>query len=499
MKLSCLSPLSRQPKANRQRHPWSFILRLSRLTSHVLLLTLLFVLLALAFAGPAFSQQTWWRTYGGTVGDWGESVQQTTDGGYIVAGVTTSFGAGSFDVYLIKTNAQGDTLWTRTFGGEGGDGGSSVQQTSDGGYIIAGRTFSFGAGSYDVYLIKTNAFGDTLWTRTYGGRGVDYGTSVQQTSDGGYIVAGYTYSLSTRKDFVYLIKIDSSGDTLWTKTYGDTNYYYGQDVQQTSDSGYIIVGYTYSSVTEEDIYLIKTNASGDTLWTKTYGGTGRDFGRSVRQTSDGGYIIAGSTRPLGDSGQVYLIKTDASGDTLWSRTYGGVLQDGGWSVRQSSDSSYIIAGSTRSFGNSGQVYLIKTNITGDTLWTKTYGGSNIDYGYCVQQTTDGGYIIAGETYSFGMGFDDVYLIKTDGNGNVGVEVSPNRESRVASYGIFPNPFSSVAAVPGHSSESFALYDISGRKVGTYKGDRIGAGLSAGVYFLKPEARDSKLLRVVKVR
>jgi len=148
----------------------------------------------LAFAAPALAQTSWWRTYGGTSGDGGYSVQQTSDGGYIIAGLTASFGAGGGDVYLIKTSASGDTLWTRTYGGTSYDYGNSVQQTSDGGYIITGTTASFGAGSEDVYLIKTNASGDTLWTRAHGGTSPDWGHSVRQTSDGGYIVAGTTAS-----------------------------------------------------------------------------------------------------------------------------------------------------------------------------------------------------------------------------------------------------------------------------------------------------------------
>jgi hypothetical protein len=170
----------------------AFHLSFFRLIPYTLILIPLFAL-------PAFAQQTWERTYGGTNDDLGYSVQLTTDGGYIITGETWSFGAGYTDVYLIKTNASGDPLWTRTYGGTNHDWGNSVQQTSDGGYIIAGQTLSFGAGNWDVWLIKTNASGDTLWTRTYGGPDADKGNSVQQTTDGGYIVAGFTMVLPLPK------------------------------------------------------------------------------------------------------------------------------------------------------------------------------------------------------------------------------------------------------------------------------------------------------------
>jgi hypothetical protein len=456
------------------------------------------IILALAFALPAFTQQRWERTYGGTDDDYGFSVQQTTDGGYVVAGSTGSFGYVR-QVYLIKTNALGDTLWTRNYGGASRDEGFSVQQTSDTGYIVAG-IYDYIGTDPQFYLIKTNASGDTLWTRTYGGTSTEESYSVRQTLDGGYIVAGWTNSFGNGWQ-VYLIKTNASGDTLWTRTYGGPDDELGYSVQQTSDTGYIVQGYTWSVGTGEQVYLIKTNASGDTLWTRTYGGTSDDYGFSIQQTSDMGYIFAGQSNSFGNGWQVYLVKTDASGDTLWTRTFGGTGYDEGYSVQQTTDGGYVVAGVTNSFGNGLQVYLIKTDASGNTLWTRTFGGTDADYGTSVRQTLDGGYIIAGYTYSFGAGICDAYLIKTDSLGNsTGVEESKGFEgSRVQGVKATPNPFTSFATVPGHEREAFTLYDVSGRKVGVYKGDRIGEALSPGVYFLKLDGKDQRPLRVVKLR
>jgi len=386
-------------------------------TKMLLALTCVLLLVSTAAAGPG--DTLWTRTYGGSYNEYGYSVQQTSDGGYVIAGGTGSFGAGWADVYLLKTDSSGDTLWTRTYGGSDSDNGRSVQQTSDGGYIVAGETYSFGAGESDVWLLKTDSSGDTLWTRTYGGSGYDGGHSVQQTSDGGYIITGYTGSFGAGYEDVYLLKADSSGDTLWTRTYGGSDYDRGYSVQQTSDGGYIIAGYTGSfGAGYEDVYLLKADSSADTLWTRTYGGSDWDGGYSVQQTSDGGYIIAAYTESFGaGSADVYLLKTDSSGDTLWTRTYGGSYWDEGNSVQQTFDGGYIITGYTGSFGaGSRDVYLLKTDSSGDTLWTRTYGGSDRDAAYSVQQTSDGGYIIAGYTDSFGAGQDDVYLIKAAGGG-----------------------------------------------------------------------------------
>ena len=296
-----------------------------RLVQFSILRLALIVLAFFASISLSYAQTTFERTYGGSSFDASNSVQQTTDGGYIVVGTTSSFGAGSDDVYLIKTNSTGDALWTRTYGGASYDRGYSVQQTIDGGYIVSGHTYSFGVGPNNVYLIKTNSSGDTLWTRTYGGGTSIYrGFSVQQTPDSGYIVAG-VYGLGRfSPTYVYLMKTTSLGDTLWTRIYGSKYYQIGMAVKQTADSGYIVTGSSSDDGCDYDVYLIKTNSTGDTLWTRTYGnGTSVDHGYSVQQTTDEGYIVAGTTYLCGGYADLYLIKTNSYGDTLWTRIYGG--------------------------------------------------------------------------------------------------------------------------------------------------------------------------------
>ena len=297
--------------------------------------------------------------------------------------------------------------WKKTFGGSAG---YSVQQTSDGGYIVVGSSGS------NVCLIKTDTGGNKLWQETFGGEDYDYGYSVQQTSDGGYIVAGECGG------DVCLIKTDTGGSALWQKTFGRGS---GHSVQQTSDGGYIIAGETdpFGDTSGDvylnyDVYLIKTDASGNKLWQETFGGEDSDFGRSVQQTGDGGYIVAGYTYSYGaGSSDVYLIKTDAFGNAQWQETFGGEDSDVGYSVQQTSDGGYIIVGDTRSYGAGwADIYLIKTDAFGNLEWQKTFGVDDIDEGYegdagySVQQTSDGGYIVTGE-YS-----DDIYLLKTDAYG-----------------------------------------------------------------------------------
>jgi len=295
--------------------------------------------------------------------------------------------------------------WNKTFGGTEYDVGNSVQQTTDGGYIITGSTHSFGA--FGVWLIKTDSNGDEEWNKTFGGLFL-YGYSVQQTTDGGYIITGYT-----EYAYVWLIKTDSNGDEEWNKTFGGDwpNFAEAYSVQQTTDEGYIITGCKVQD-DDFDVWLIKTDSNGNEEWNKTFDGTCFDFGRSVQQTTDEGYIITGTTC-LCDNGcrEVWLIKTDSNGDEEWNKTFGGIDDDYGRSVQQTTDGGYIITGETESYGaGSNDVWLIKTDSNGDEEWNKTFGGIDDDYGMSVQQTTDEGYIITGFT-SYGAGSYDVWLIK----------------------------------------------------------------------------------------
>ena len=449
----------------------------------------------------------WAKIYGGNGEDRAFSVQQTLNGGYIVAGYTRSRGAGLSDVWLLKTDSIGDTLWTKTYGGSDWDQGYSVQQTLDGGYIVSGCTESFGAGYGDIYLIKTDSIGDTLWTKTYGGSDWDQGYSVQQTLDGGYIVSGCTESFGAGYGDIYLIKTDSIGDTLWTKTYGGPHMDEGFSAQQTTDGGYIVVGYKdgYSAI--PDVWLLKTDSIGDTLWTKTYGGSDWDQGYSVQQTLDGGYIVSGCTESFGAGyGDIYLIKTDSIGDTLWTRTYGNTLAQYGGIAQQTADEGYIVAGWTDPGSSYDDIYLVKTDSVGDTLWTGTYGTFRLEWGESVQQTSDGGYIIAGGVW-WSDDFD-VYLLK------IGPESGIERKEYIPEvFYVFqgePNPFHNKTTIKYEIPKTFnvniSIYNTLGAKIRTLLNKKQNAGIHtitwdsyndignkvpSGFYFLRLEAGEYK--------
>jgi hypothetical protein len=409
---------------------------------------------------------------------------------------------------LIPFYVTAQITFERTYGGVEEDAGCSVRQTGDGGYILVGYTQSFGAGNFDVCVVKTDSLGDSVWMRTYGGPADDWGYAIQQTQDGGYIIAGSMFSLMGRIWDVYMVKTDSLGDSLWARTYGGVDLDEAYSVQQTQDGGYILAGRTHSfGAGDGEVYIIKTDSLGDSVWARTYGGADWDGGRSVAQTQDGGYIVAGRTNSFGaGSADIYLIRTDSLGGSVWTRTYGGSSGDIGYSVQQTQDRGYIVAGCTWSFGaGSGDVYLIKTDSIGETIWTRTYGGISVDLGSSAQQTEDGGYVIVGVTVSFGAGSGDIYLIRTDQNGLTGVEdtdtgsaVSPPVCELLLNH---PNPFHHSTMIsfslPAATQVTLSIYDITGRLVETLVNETQQPGIHqinwnrkgnpSGVYFYRLKA------------
>lgn len=421
---------------------------------------------------------------------------QTYDSGYAVVGSTSGFGNGLSDIYLTKISKTGNVSWQQAFGGMGIEQGNSLVQTPDSGYAIAGFTNSSGNGGYDVYLVKTDKDGILLWDSVYGGTDWDFGNSIIQTSNGDYVVCGETYSYGNGNDDVYLLKTDSDGNLLWDSAYGGTSEDIGKSVSESSDGGYFITANTKSfGQGDEDIYLLKTNSTGNLQWTKIYGSTGEDTGNEGKKTTDGGYIVIGSTKSF-DGGNLYeywLLKTDASGDTLWTRREKKIYNMHGTSVCQTTDGGYIFGGNADVLGND-DMYLFKTH--GDGLWQNylTYGGLDLENAFSVKQTFDGGYVIVGTTESYGIGEPNIYVLKTGSNllstGNVVVVVGieenefPNKK-----IFLYPNPASEYFNLNAETNSILEIFDSMGKRIFA---DQISKGnntidvsfFSEGIYFVR---------------
>ncbi len=316
---------------------------------------------------------------------------------------TTAFGVRKLDVWILKLRPDGTVEWQKTYGGDNIDLAYSIRQTKDGGYIVAGWTESFGAGWQDVWVLKLKPDGTVEWQETYGGGGSDEAYCIQETRDGGYIVAGCTTSF-VEYGAIWVLKLRDDGAVEWQKTYEGGDIDWANSVQQTTDGGYIVAGWTYSSSSGQcDLLVLRLRPDGAVEWQKTYGGNGSDRANHIQQTSDGGYIVAGETQSFGaGGGDVWALKLRTDGTVEWQKTYGGVSWDLAHSVQQASDGGYMVAGETLSFGvGGGDVWVLKLGPDGAVEWQKTYGGIKWDGARFVQQTNDGGYIVTGATSSFG--------------------------------------------------------------------------------------------------
>jgi predicted secreted protein len=425
----------------------------------------------------------WARTYGGPDIDVAYSVSQISDGGYIATGYTFSFGAGQQDAYLVRINSNGDTVWTKTFGGGSMDGAHFVREASDHGFVIAGYTESFGGGGKNMYLIKTDSLGNAEYTRTYMTPLMDVAYAFCEIPDSGYLFIGYKNGPSGWvKGDLWILKTDATLDTIWTKEYGGAGEDYGVSIQPTLDGNYIIAGITSSfGASGKNVWIVKIDSSGDTLWTKVYGNNLEDVGYGVSCTSDSGYIVAGYINGTGQwtAGDLWLLKTDANGDTLWAKVYGTGGEDYGWDVYETPDGGYVVAGR-----RANDMWLLRTDASGDTIWTQNYGGAGTESALAMGLTSDGGYIIGGYTTSFGHGSNDFWLIKTEPD----VGIGENKVGQVERH-LFPATIvSGPLALP--VGKEYTIYDISGRRIDTHC-------LSPGVYFIEESGRTTE--KIIKVR
>ena len=376
-------------------------------------------LFAFVLLSAGFASAQWSRTYGTSEWDSANSFQQTSDGGYILAGNTVS--AGEFDFWAVKLDATGNIQWQKRYGGGGNEPAGSVLQTSDGGYVLAGSTDSFGAGGIDAWILRLDPSGNVQWQKTYGGSGTDWLNSIRETTDGGFVAAGGTDSFGAGMEDLWILKLSFSGSIQWQRSIGGSASDFANSVYPASDGGYVLAGLTHSfGPAGTNALVVKLDASGTVIqWQKTYGAAGSDFLSSIQQTSDSGYIICGGTSSSGAGNMdFWVLKLSNTGSIQWQKTYGGAGYETANSAKQTSDGGYIVSGGTYSFGAGDfDGWILKLNGSGAIQWQKTYGATAED-SLRVEPAADGGYLAAGSTLSFGAGSYDAWFVKLMPDGGI---------------------------------------------------------------------------------
>jgi len=405
-------------------------------------LLICFFLLTFNFGVSGQTASMWNQTYGGPAIEDCFYATETTDGGCAMVGYTYSFGSGDADIWLVKTDLYGNLEWNRTFGTQDYEAAQHLIATDDGGYIIVGTCIPFGFDNRDVWLIKTDSSGNIQWNKTYGGNGDDKAWRIIKTSDTGYAIVGRTNSYGQGANDYLLFKTDSSGNIQWNTTFGGVEEESARGILETPDNGFLLTGWSASyGAGKLDYWLVKTDVAGNHEWNQTYGGTETERAITTIPTNDGNYITLGNSASFGQGEtDIYLVKTDNSGNLVWNITYGGPLAETPFDIIKTSDGGYGITGHTYSFGvGENDIWFIKTDSRGNMIFNQTYGGEMADSSRAIIQKSDGGYVIAGSTYSLGQGENDFWLIKTNENG-----VIP--EFRLWSSAIFLSVFLTTLAV-----------------------------------------------------
>ncbi|MGB9788232.1 MAG: hypothetical protein ACPLVD_05355 [Dictyoglomus turgidum] len=387
-------------------------------------LKILFLLLFVLFvAGCAnFSPKTTWKLIHGYAKN--DSVNAgivSKDGNFIFAGYSNSKNPnGEDDVYVLKIDKWGNVLGELFPFGERDDNAQCIIETSDGGFLVVGESYSYATGiSKDLYVMKYDSLGNLSWAKNFGGMDMDGGRWAIEDSEGNYVIVGWTRSFGAGNSDFYVLKLSPNGTVIWTKTWGGGNFDEANSIWEVSD-GYLVVGFTLSySAGGKDVALVKFDKNGNVLWYKTYGGSKDDVGSKIIETSDGNFLIIGSTLSYGTSGDIYVLKIDGNGNLLWQANYGGEKEDYANDVKETLDRGFIIVGATRSFSCLGLgIFLVKIDSKGELVWQKVYDGEGDDEANTVILMNDGGFLVGGYTRSWGAEQSDVIIMRLNSKGEL---------------------------------------------------------------------------------
>lgn len=344
----------------------------------------------------------------------GRWVQELSDGSFVLLGNTTSFGIGDQNFYLVKIDSLGNLIWEKNHGDTLDDNAMQFVVMPDGGFIIIGATNGAGAGGYDFYVVRTNSSGDTVWTKTYGGTSDDFGNAIRETSDGGYILAGRSKSFGPGSENFWIVRIDSQGTKLWDASYGGTTSQQANGIVETYDHGFAIIGSTKSfGAGNSDIYIVRTDSDGVQMWDTTFGMALNDLGYHIEEAPDSGLLILGVTLITSDTSKITVAKIDKMKNILWTKYPQRKVGDRGLHMLVDYSGGIVVVGYTISSGDGPEVLLMRLDANGDTILTQHFGSTSNDLGFGMTLTLDMGYLLIGQTDGFGVSNNDIYIIKTD--------------------------------------------------------------------------------------
>lgn len=462
--------------------------------------------------GLAQAPSKFYMRFGGSGYDDGYDLKQTLDKGYIVAGSTSSFGQGNTDVYLVKLDSMGNIKWQQTYGGYNNETARSVVQLADSGYVAAGYTNSWGFGGYDVYMVRADKAGNLLWQKTFGGADWDFAYGLRQTSDGGFVMCGTTYSYGRGRADGYVIKTDASGNVQWTKTYGGTGDDEFKGIVQTSDGGYAAAGYTksYADPTNGDAWIFKLGVAGDSTWCQFHGGPQQDYANDVIQHTTGEYYMAGATASFGlGMLDAYALKLTNTGTLIWHQ------EDGHPSTNEEFYNVTVPL-----FNSTYTAYAEKDNVPGYDIQPKImilnaasfyynatgYGDVTADELYKIVTTKDKGFACVGYTYGFNAQLVDVFFVKTDSTllGSPNVTSTHDLAAQEPFFSMYPNPVRQTLHIYYTSDKlpAIGIYDIMGKEISCQAGslkegkpvaDLDLSFLEDGIYFVKVGKHTQKVI------
>ena len=357
---------------------------------------------------------TWQKAFGGSKDDVAKGVAATEDGGLIIASTTRSFGHGKTDMNVMKLDEKGNKLWQKNFGGERKETASAITQTADGGYIAVGSTKSYGAGGYDFYIVKMDANGEKIWEKVAGGAAKDDATAVTATKDGGVLVLGTTKSYGTGSYNYYAVKLDAKGELEWEQVAGGKDWDIPSGVAEADDGSFLLVGKSESfGENSYDGYVVKLSSQGKFIWEKTFGGKKEDMISGIAKGKDGGFLMVGKTKSYKDKkGDAFIIKLDKDGKKVFVKTYGDKGKDRAFAVTATADGGYAITGSSRtmSYGRTDFI-LIMMNKDGEITGSNHYGAKKEEIAYGITELKDGGLVMVGDTKTHGSGGMDIYVVR----------------------------------------------------------------------------------------